>query len=323
MFSSSIEALRFFQDKPRAPGMERMPLPRTWINSVDATELLICRELTPDLFLAFESVVLRLGANRKNVKGYIYQSHELNAYSSFDDKKCIIRVSSSLVRLLDIKEFQFVIGHELGHFLFQHQLVDFQDSQSLRLSRAQEISADRLGLLGCDSFESAIKAILKFSFGLDSTYINFDVGFLVSRLNSIDFDNYFLQSSHPFFSIRCRAILWFSLLDYKLERNFSSERDLLKVDERITRDIKKWTTRSNSLRIEFEKELRLWTFVSEVVAMGSFNKNDQQVFETEFGSIELVKLKNFLSGDNKTRLMGIVSNKIEAIKSKIVELEYF
>ncbi|PMG89726.1 M48 family metallopeptidase [Vibrio breoganii] len=324
MCSSSIEALRFFQDKAKASGIDKTPLPRSWVNSVDATELLICRELTPDLFHAFERVVSRLGASQKNIKGYIYQSHELNAYSSFDDDKCIVRVSSSLVRLLDIKEFQFVIGHELGHFLFQHQLVDLEDSQSLRLSRAQEISADRLGLLGCNSFESAIRAILKFSFGLDSTYINFDVGFLVSRLNSIDFDNFFLQSSHPFFTIRCRAILWFSLLDYKLEHSlFIEEEKLLKVDERITRDIKKWITRSNSMRLELENELKLWNFVSNVVATGTFNRNDQQVFEMKFGSDELIKLKNFLSGDSTKRLINIINNKIESIEDEIASLEYF
>ena len=68
-------------------------------------------------------------------------------------------------------EVAFVIGHEIGHAIFEHHKLPVhgilanddrlkpQDTlQVLRWSRMAEISADRVGLIGCQSLQHAFGA---------------------------------------------------------------------------------------------------------------------------------------------------------------------
>ena len=66
----------------------------------------------------------------------------------------------------------FVIGHEIGHTFFEHHKLPVhgmcnddrlkpQDTlQVLRWSRMAEISADRVGLIGCQSLCFGAKIVL-------------------------------------------------------------------------------------------------------------------------------------------------------------------
>ena len=90
----------------------------------------------------------------------MYASPDLNAECYLGDtSNCIIRFSSSLIDILDKNEFEFVVGHELGHFLLSHQqaCVTEKNLEYYIQQRAQEISADRLGLIACDSLDIALK----------------------------------------------------------------------------------------------------------------------------------------------------------------------
>src|SRR5687768_6615234 len=82
-----------------------------------------------------------------------------------------VRFSSTLVDILDEEEFCFVVGHELGHFLLRHTAGLHGSTESLELfmlQRAQEISADRLGMVACGSLDVAIKALKKTISGLNN-----------------------------------------------------------------------------------------------------------------------------------------------------------
>ncbi len=129
-------------------------------------ELKISRDVTPILFDSLVHVCKRLRIHIKCLEAFVYPSSEIQAecYSGGDDT-CVIRFSSALIDLLDEREFSFVVGHELGHFLLKHNLINSDKStdsiECFMQIRHQEISADRVGLISCGSLDIAIKALMK------------------------------------------------------------------------------------------------------------------------------------------------------------------
>ena len=71
---------------------------------------------------------------------------------SLSSKPDII-LTSRLIELLNEKELMFVIGHEVAHYIYQHSIYPNPNTEEneitklniLNLSRAAEISADRIG----------------------------------------------------------------------------------------------------------------------------------------------------------------------------------
>src|SRR6266436_8781104 len=100
---------------------------RTEINTIfgreqfyqDAIE--ISALVTPRLWDHFCIVCNRLELPQESVSPFIYSSKDVQAecYAS-QARQCVLRFSSGLIDLLDEQEFEFVIGHELGHFLLDH-----------------------------------------------------------------------------------------------------------------------------------------------------------------------------------------------------------
>ena len=101
-----------------------------------------------------------LGLEDKDILPFIYNSHEVNAYCSYSGQDIVIGLSSQLVKLMSKNELVFVIGHELGHALYEHYKLpasglcqgSIPPSRTLQLmswSRQAEISADRAGLICC------------------------------------------------------------------------------------------------------------------------------------------------------------------------------
>jgi hypothetical protein len=112
-------------------------------------------------------------------EAYVSSGADINAFVTVQDDVALIGLSSAAVhRLNGPGELEFVLGHELGHVLFDHAKVGAgMLLQSGRLSireamrvraweRAAEISADRVGLLASGSLPSAITAFFKLRSGL-------------------------------------------------------------------------------------------------------------------------------------------------------------
>ena len=125
-------------------------------------ELNITREVTPKLYRSITTVLERMGIPEEYVSAFVYAAPEINAtcYSGIN-AECIIRFSSALVEILNEDEFHFVIGHELGHFLLLHSGARLnKEDEGIEYfikQRAKEISADRIGLIACNSLNASIK----------------------------------------------------------------------------------------------------------------------------------------------------------------------
>lgn len=109
---------------------------------------------------------------------YVLPSNQLNAYTfGFSDPRVIV-LYSPLVKVMDESELRFIVGHELGHIIFNHTWLNtllggmggIPLSMELALififafrwwNRACEYSCDRAGLLACGSLEKATSALVK------------------------------------------------------------------------------------------------------------------------------------------------------------------
>ena len=140
---------------------------RSYLNS---SELRITEQVTPTLNDILCRVTNRLRIPHSIIQCFVFPSSDAQAYSLLRLRDtCVLRFSSALIELLSKDELAFVMGHEIGHFLFSHRISVHGESASLEelmLQRYQEISADRVGLIACGSFEIAAKALIKTISGL-------------------------------------------------------------------------------------------------------------------------------------------------------------
>ena len=177
----------------------------------------ISKKITPELFYAVEKTRSNLNLQETDLSSFIYNSPEINAKCFLgEDEKFVVLLSSSLIKLLDMGELIFVIGHELGHLLLNHTKERKDNSPyGLIKSRAKEISVDRIGLIASRDIDVSIKAMIKTIAGLDEEYIKFNTSELLKQLSSVKNinDSVLNQSTHPSFLLRIKALVWFSLSD--------------------------------------------------------------------------------------------------------------
>ncbi|HXG68144.1 MAG TPA: M48 family metallopeptidase [Blastocatellia bacterium] len=134
--------------------------------------------LIPELYELYQTCLKFFGGK---IQGdlYVQQQTDYNAYVYSAGDRFDIIVSSAIVKDFKKQEIAFVIGHELGHVLFEHNKIPvghiLQNCEGLsyelahrlfQWSRAAEISADRIGLLCGGSLSSAANAFFKLSSGL-------------------------------------------------------------------------------------------------------------------------------------------------------------
>ncbi len=288
--------------------------------------LQISREITPILSKRLDRVYKRLYIPEDAVEAFVYASPDIHAecYTG-STSECVIRFSSALVDILDADEFDFVAGHELGHFLLGHSVARMEaNQQSLEFyiqQRCQEISVDRIGLIACDSLDIAIKALMKTISGLTSQYLRLDVGTFISQLKKSSLRGSEV-ASHPSIFVRCRALLWFSLDDsfVKSAETFSPGQ-ITKLDEQIQIDFSKYVDGHANERIQEAKDdLAIWMTANEIVQNSIFEKREQIVFAEMFGEENLEKLKNFLSDIPISEVQNTVFEKMVATREDLETL---
>ena len=136
--------------------------------------------------------------------------------------------TSALLENFSDEEILFVLGHELGHIVFEHNrllllynptkttttfLPILAEKKFLRWQKKAEISCDRAGLIACKTYETAIQALLKISYGLTEKNLNFDLPELMKQLDDLSASDYLSQlshHSHPILPVRLKALELFN-----------------------------------------------------------------------------------------------------------------
>ena len=178
---------------------------------------------SPKLKKILDDSVKALQIDKKiNISLYVHNSPTVNAGCIFlANNSYAVFLNAGIINLMEEEELKFVIGHELGHLKFQHHKIikephsSISPSFTLRLfehSRYSEISADRCGLVACNSLISSRKALLKLSVGTKLRFFdieNIDTKNAVKNLDEALNSNKNLieeKLSHPYSILRVYAL---------------------------------------------------------------------------------------------------------------------
>lgn len=285
--------------------------------------LCISREVTPDLSERLDNVCQRLQIPGTVFEAFVHPAPDIQAACVSDGSSaCVIRFSSALIETLSSEEFEFVAGHELGHFLLGHGRSETnQDNlEHFMQCRAQEISADRVGLTACDSLDTAIRAMMKTTSGLTSRHLRFDVGTFISQLkNHSSYSD--AQTSHPSMLVRCRALLWFST---SASANTDAEQLAnahQKLDKRIETDFRNYVDGPTRRKIEQAKEnFSMWLAVCHVVEDNTFSKSEQRKFAELFGKRTVENLKEYLQTIPTAQIRKTIDKRANDARKELIAM---
>jgi len=173
------------------------------------------------------------------VEIYVKPEPEIQAFCALSvSGPVIIGVSSRLLETFTDDELRFVLGHEIGHALFDHFGIPMPSTATLEdvggkfvtrpvalklylWCRAAEVSADRAGVVCAGGVEPAAHALFKIASGLASTVIQPDLGAFTSQVDALlaapaacadeRDEEHTLDcfDTHPYSPLRVRALLAF------------------------------------------------------------------------------------------------------------------
>lgn len=160
---------------------------------------------------------------------YAYNSPQFNAACvKPEEGKLFIMFSSSLLDAFDEQELRFVMGHELGHFVFRHHdlpigyLLRGQPPVGPQLalqltswSRFAEFSADRAGAVCVNNFEAVSRALFKLASGVTGSFVNFRLEDFLQQVDEMRYEDVEVGNqpapqdwfmTHPFSPLRVKAL---------------------------------------------------------------------------------------------------------------------
>ena len=300
--------------------------------------VLISEAMTPDLERNISEVCGRLFVPRSAVTAFVYSSAEVQADCLIDSMdSCVLRFTSGLVNLMDEAEFNFVASHELGHFILGHdscgQFVSGSSAEGFMIQRSRELSADRIGYLGIENLDEALRAIMKTASGLTSEHLRFDVSMFLSQkeLLTKPSSGEHKNSTHPSMLIRCRALIWFSM-NIKSAGCLAnlSDSSLDDINNRVTRDLERFVDgRIRLERNEVENDIFIWKLCLLIIAEGSFSKDLQGAVSKLVGKVELEQIRGFfelyeaddLHDETESRLNNALQQSEAEFPSSALDME--
>ena len=293
----------------------------------------IVPSLFPDIAKELEGLNKRMMLER-DIDCFVTSNPSIQAYcipiKSGEDGHFVVVVTSALIERLNSKEIIFVIGHEVGHFIYQHWrhpkgnegMTHGQRLAMLQLERAAEISADRVGMIACRSLHASCTAMIKVASGLSEPFLKPDIPSLLRQfreLIAMDGHEAAIFSTHPTIPLRIRALLRFDpILKVFKKSGEVNPSELEGIDQKVDDDFHKST--GNALKklsnAQFDN-VKLWGMVSIFVADGIFSKSEQKLLGDQFGETILKKVIGFLK-TNHGAMDKAVSRKLKKACSEVV-----
>ena len=193
-----------------------------------ATSVRLSRGMAPWLHEMADDCIEKLGVEIPT-ELYVYSSPTYNAACvKPEDGRLFIMFSSSLLESFEESELRFVMGHELGHYLYGHHDIPIgyllkgepRPSPKLALqlttwSRYAEISADRAGAHCAQDPEGVARSLFKLASGLSSKLVKFNIDEFMQQVDEMQTEDaepgqgapqedWFM--THPFSPLRVRAL---------------------------------------------------------------------------------------------------------------------
>ena len=317
-----LEKYRYSKDNPKDFGINLKDINRpkildeSHLSNLLSHSIKITKDIMPKVHNCIEKVFKKLKI--ENQFNFFVTSDNIQANAacslmSLSSKPDII-LTSKLIELLNEKELMFVIGHEVAHYVYQHSIYPNPNSEEneitklniLNLSRAAEISADRIGFLACGDLESSLRANLKLASGLTEKHLNFKFSSYLDQLRELESfgkSTFQLWSTHPSFLIRIQALLWFSMtkeyhefFETQKKGNYTIE----DVDKKIENSNKKIIgDEINKSNNEISNKAIMWGSLSLYLSDKNFSKSEQAQFLEKFGKEKTHKILSLLKISNR------------------------
>ena len=300
-------------------------LDESHLSNLLSTSIRITEDIIPQVYKSIKSVFRKLKVENQFdffVTSDTYQANASCNLMSVSSKPYII-LTSKLIELLNDKELEFVIGHEVAHYIYQHALYpnpQTTENRSLKLNilnlgRAAEISADRIGFLACGDLETSLRTNLKLASGLDDKHLNFKFSAYLDQLRELETlgkSDSQLWSTHPSFLIRMQALIWFSMTK-EYHEFFDTKKkgtyNIKEIDKKIENSIKKVIgDEVNISNKEIYDRALMWGSLNLYLSDKKFSKVEQEKFIKKFGKEKGTKVISLLKVSNKDMLEKKVEN---------------
>jgi len=314
-----LDKYKYYKDDPSEFGIDLKDfkknsneLDNSHLSNLLTNSVRVSKEILPKVGKAIETVFKRIEIENNFNFFVTADNNQANASCSLmsSASRPDIVLTSRLIELLSLEELQFVIGHEVAHYVYQHALypnhnnVDDRNLKLniLNLSRAAEISADRIGFLACNNLDNSLRANFKLASGLSDKNFNFKPSTYLDQLRDLEDlgkSSSELWSTHPSFLIRMQSLIWFSMtkeyhefFDIKKKGTYN----LREVDEKLDQKIKKVTgDELEILNKKIYENALIWGSLDIYLSDKKFSKVEQNEFSKRFGknankAISLLKI---------------------------------
>ncbi len=262
---------------------------------------------------------------------YVFPSPSYNAACVKPEAgRLFIMFSSSILEAFTAEEIRFVMGHELGHHLFNHHDIPIgyilrgQNRPNPRLaltltswSRYAEISADRAGAFCAYDLPAVAHALFKLASGLSGQYAEFSVDDFLRQVDEMQSEDnapgqgaptedWFL--THPFSPLRVKALRLF----FEAELMQSGNADLDQLDLGVEGLMALMEPSYLEGKTDAAEAMRRLLFAGAIAvanASSGISPGEIEVFEEFFGKA------SFSSKLNIEQLVKEVPERIEQVKS--------
>lgn len=327
MTTLAPESFRFRFDDPGLYGFEAVTRsadgPRSLPRAL-GQHIRISERVLPKLHALMGPIAESLGLDAPFV-GFVYSSPETNAQCIREPTgDFLIFVSSELVKLLSLEELRFVIGHEFAHALFAHHdypasSPDEIEERRLELSRAAEITADRIGATCCSSIDHAIRAIVKTASGLDDAHLEFDpIEYLRqgSELRN-EPDAAVAWSTHPPLVLRARALARFDSILSSARAGDRIDSRLRELDDAIFEELE--AVAHGAAGPQLAQDAAFWELALQACADGQLDALEQSRLASLFGTERVEALRDLLRDETPASASELLRARADA-KREAVEV---
>ncbi len=194
-------------------------------NELLSNTVLLSEAIAPRIYTICSEIQAKLGFTGK-IDFYLQSSADINAFSinGYGHVPNMICFTSALIQQMNDNELRFVIGHEIGHLIYDHNKLDVvqrflnkrEDERLpamialhyLRFIKYAEISSDRIGYIAMPDIHVGTNTFFKLTCGLSEEHLNFNAAEYLKQLDRIrEIGAGDLYSSHPNAMIRIQALI--------------------------------------------------------------------------------------------------------------------
>ena len=261
---------------------------------------------------------------------FVFNCPEIQAFSfGGTSSSLIIGLSAPIVEICSESELQFVVGHEIGHFIFSHFLypqpetarTQIEKLNILALYRSAEISADRIGFLASNSKEDSYRAIMKIATGLSDKHLRYDYQAFINQAKMLAHlggseVNMLLQ--HPPCSVRLKALMWLEMSDV-YHKHLNQPNNAIITAKQMNDKIENEMQAVNGFKLATMNESEIsnafrWGVVALFISDGRLTKSEQSVLRETFGKSTAKKILSLLKSKGKDYILTKMRNALNNVK---------